>query len=236
MKNWIENSESNVFLSSNERYLYNRKIEESDIFNKTLNRDGLILSQKREPVSKMKYGTKYTLSYNGCELIAVYNALNLMGYNHSLSRIIYEFEINKATAYNLSVLKTHPTAMKIIPYILFLISKLNFNFKSGMFGTNPYAPKRFFDKHNYIYEFTDNINEFETLRSDGGVYIMTCWNEKRASSKIHTFALTADKMGCVYSFNGYYDNYKYKSFDEILNKSEAGFICGFLLKGRKIDE
>ena len=46
-------------------------------------------------VGNMKLGDQF-LTYNGCEVIAVYNATRLLGYDISLSKLIYDFERNNA--------------------------------------------------------------------------------------------------------------------------------------------
>lgn len=54
---------------------------------------GYINGQDSYPYNKMYYGSK-NLGYNGCELIAIYNAFYKLGKNKNLSSIIYDFEYN----------------------------------------------------------------------------------------------------------------------------------------------
>ena len=208
--------------SLKERYDFNCSLERK-VF-------GLIYNQNKMPVAKMKYGKKYTLAYNGCEVIAVYNALNIIGKYTSLSEIIYEFEINKAMSFSLNFLKTHPTKLKILPYILFLFAKLKLNFKNGIFGTNPYEIGKFLESHSYRYKLCENIAELETYLHSGGVYIISAWNEKKLGSMVHTFCVSADKSGLLHTYNGYNDNRIYKSFKEIITEKGAEFICGYALE------
>ncbi len=52
------------------RYYYNIDIENTANFD-------YIYDQHEGPGSDMKYGIEYTMYHNGCELIAIYNALKL---------------------------------------------------------------------------------------------------------------------------------------------------------------
>lgn len=56
---------------------------------------GYINGQKLWPYCKFQYGTR-NLDYNGCELIAIYNALYALKKKTKLSKIIYDFEFNGA--------------------------------------------------------------------------------------------------------------------------------------------
>lgn len=208
--------------SLKERYDFNRSLER-EVF-------GLIDNQNKTPVAEMKYGKKYTLAYNGCEVIAVYNALNIIGKYTSLSEIIYEFEINKAMSFSLNFLKTHPTKLKILPYLLLIFSKIRVNFKSGVYGTNPIKIGDYLATHNCKYAFCETLNELEHSVKIGGVYIISAWNEKKLGSAIHTFCISADKSGLLHTYNGYNDNRIYKSFKEIITEKGAEFICGYALE------
>lgn len=204
---------------SKERYEFNCGLERSF--------SGLIHNQHTKPQSRMKYGKKYTLAYNGCEVVAIYNALDLIGKTANLAEIVYEFEENKFTAFNLAFLKSHPTKLKILPYIFFLFSKLNLNFKSGAFGTNPFYLNRFFDAHKINYRFFTNLSE--TLPEEN-IFIVSFWNECKCSSMVHTFVVKRDNSGFMRTINGYCDSKLYKNLSEIENGG-AKFICGYALKG-----
>ncbi len=54
---------------------------------------GYINGQNFRPYCNYEYGVG-TLDYNGCELIAIYNALQALGKARKLSKIIYDFEIH----------------------------------------------------------------------------------------------------------------------------------------------
>lgn len=71
-----------------------RKAAEHLAYNKKISLDdGYINGQGIGNVAKMKYGVS-KMSYNGCELIAIYNALYAMGKKRDLAYIIYDFEMN----------------------------------------------------------------------------------------------------------------------------------------------
>ena len=61
----------------------------------------------------MKYGFKYTMGHNGCELIAIYNALKLTDSYQNLSDIALEFELNGGMAMTTELLSTYPAFSKI---------------------------------------------------------------------------------------------------------------------------
>lgn len=54
----------------------------------------LLHGQRTEPLCDMRYGT-YPLSWNGCELIACYNAAFMLGLDISFPQVVFEFELNR---------------------------------------------------------------------------------------------------------------------------------------------
>ncbi len=69
----------------------NKYSERNLSLNKQYIFDGYIFGQSNHPISSMRYGC-FNMSYNGCELIAVYNALKYLGFFKPLYEIISDFE------------------------------------------------------------------------------------------------------------------------------------------------
>lgn len=80
------------------------------LLNVKYNFDDYIFGQNTFPVNKMRYGF-FDMSYNGCELIAVYNALKFLGKFKYLYNIIHDFELNGDIWVD-GLFGTKPTAIK----------------------------------------------------------------------------------------------------------------------------
>lgn len=95
-----------ISLALSESHLkYNRKI---NISGKYINGQG------EGNVAKMKYGLM-KMKNNGCELIAVYNALLALDKGVDIAQIIYDFERNPAAIWSDGLLGTRPES--IAPYL-----------------------------------------------------------------------------------------------------------------------
>ena len=68
-----------------------RLIEKNRLHNKDFIVKGFIFSQNNKAVADMRFGLK-PMWYNGCGIIAVYNALLLLGFQNDLRKIVYYFE------------------------------------------------------------------------------------------------------------------------------------------------
>ena len=93
------------------------------IYNSNTSRDiksGYINGQGKGKVSKLRFGA-FKMSYNGCEVIAVYNALRMKGKGIPISQIALEMEVNGSS-------------------LLY-----------GIFGANPYFIGNYFGHHNIKY-------------------------------------------------------------------------------------
>ena len=123
----------------------------------------------------MRYGA-HCVSFNGCELIAVYNALLNIGEGRSLYRIIRDAESLKGLVWGIG----------------------------AIFGTHPDRLGRLFDLYGVRYVMTKKRGCFGSLLSKRGTYIVSFWTGKRFLSSIHTVMFTAESARCieVYNFNG----------------------------------
>lgn len=121
----------------------------------------------------MQYGTHY-VDYNGCELIAIYNALFQLGDRRSLSNIIY-------TARNTKGVSWGPGAL---------------------FGSHPEKIGDLLDVFGHSYVSTKNRNEFNDMLESGKTYIISFWTGKTGMSTIHTvmFNMISEEEIEVYNY------------------------------------
>ncbi len=201
-----------------ERFNYNNAIESSFDFE-------YIESQHQSPVSGMKYGYKYTMEHNGCELIAIYNALKLKGKYQALSEIALEVEINDGMAMDLYLLRTHPDCPKIPD----IFSDMGITLLSGYFGSNPFYIRQYLNAHKYKNEQTDSLSELQSWVKPGRVFIMSYWNNKNDIGRgLHTIAAWVDSDGYINTYNNGDYNYFVDFFDLIQSESGA-YITGYYL-------
>lgn len=179
--------------------------------NKKYDTNDFIYGQKSSGVKDMKYGMQ-NISENGCELIAIYNAIKMSSnsWQPNLSDIIYEFELNPSTKYWLDVTN------------------------SGVFGTQPQELGGYLNYHNYLYEYTEQINVLESWKKNGRIFIVSFWCSDSVFDGLHTIAVMINNCGRCVTFNRFGNDVairEYNSFDEILiNGSKKGkFICGYYL-------
>ena len=115
-----------------------------------------INGQGTEPMCRMIYGTM-PLSWNGCELISVCNAMNMLGRNEALPQVILEFELNR----------------------------MHYVFPSGYWGTAPKKLGRYFDSHGVAYEKHPSAEEFTRAWESFTCGIVSFWNNNRSESALH---------------------------------------------------
>lgn len=169
---------------------------------------GFLHGQKLGVVRKMRYG-KHDISYCGCEIIAVYNAMKMLGMPQELNRLICEFELNGLT----------------------LI------FPSAVFGSSPGKLRRYFDAHCVGYEYYTVKRHFIDNASRSQVGIISFWVNSysqhpinRFSSGLHTVTYSLDRQsGNVSVYNRYGNDTKprdYKDIQELIN--DHRFIAGYI--------
>ena len=109
------------------------------------NLNNYINGQKLEPYNSMVYGTK-TIGYNGCEVIATYNLMKLVGKYQYFPMVIAEFGLNKMA------------------------------WLGGDFGTNPENLGQYFKAHNVEYVKYSTKNKFENNDQKHKYYIVSYWD------------------------------------------------------------
>ncbi len=125
----------------------------------------------------VRFGSKYTMSYSGCEILAVYNALISLGEKpdgSTLADLISAFEKKGA------VLK-------------------------GMFGTSPKELENYFRDAGYQVTCTESRKsaDWEILSKNSDTVIATFYNDGRnIFRQVHTVNISKDEDG-FYIHNGY---------------------------------
>ena len=163
------NNRTNIFslgVYGKRNYEYNVQLEES------LNKE-IIDSQYAEKVGDFKFGWR-NVSFSGCEAVAVYNAMYLLGHeNVSLADTIRCFEEQA------SILLEVPT--------------------SGYLGSNPYSISHVLKSNGIDYTTVSGFNSIDTTKP--GIYIMSYWNEPYILGKIHTITIEVKENGKVQCYN-----------------------------------
>lgn len=146
----------------------------------------------------------------GCEIIAVYNALRLCGFEATCSGVIRDFEKNG--------------------YLM----------AAGHFGSNPYLIKDYFEnkrKHpiTQYADFSSMTKDVTDNIYDKRVYIASFWNSNVISDGFHTVAFYTDK-GSIYILNLGINDIKLtmKSRMEAFVKEER-FIVGYWIPVKESD-
>lgn len=175
-------------------------------------RSAYIYDQNVWYISNLIYGG-FPISYNGCELIAVYNALKYLGKFMLFYEVIYYAEINDWYLF------------PVVP--------------TGVFGSTPRKAKKLFDEKNLKYTVYKNYQskDFEKDIKDGKMCIATYSNKSSKliyNLSIHTFAFYYNKKRKkYYVFNGYntYSDkaYTYNNYSD-LRKGGRYFLYGIIFK------
>lgn len=147
-----------------------------------------------EPV---KFGRKYSMSYSGCEIIAVCNALHALGEDMTVRRLA-------------ALISTFEHSGAVL---------------GGLFGTAPYAIEKYFAQNGYALMTTDSTNR-EIINSIGernDTVIVTAYNDKNDIMKqVHTVCITKEENGAYAVHNAYYRvSHKYRVKGEYATLQDA---------------
>ena len=160
----------------------------------------IIPYQHEEPYSNLVL-VKGSIADNGCEVIAVNNAMQLLGYDTSMANLIYTFETSGAVIGG------------------------NSDVVGGALGSNPYSLTKVFNTLGLMYKEVpiDQMNV-------NGVYIMSYWNSQDVDSMIHTIAVRKTDEGYeLYNLNGDYDKKEKNITVSDLSKYQEGYIIGYMV-------
>ena len=152
-----------------------------------------IYGQGTSPVKSMRYGD-YNISYNGCELVAVYNVMRFINKKQNFAQIILEFEINH----------------------------MYYFFNSGKYGTDPEDLKKYFRAHNVDFGYATRLDMFikNIISKKNKCGIFSFWNNECkehpfdfVSGGLHTVAYDYDaKTKKITTFNLYNSDTKVRYF------------------------
>ena len=150
-------------------------------------------------ISRLKFGF-FRMYYNGCEVIAIYNALWLRNRRIPISEIAFEMEVNGAST-------------------LF-----------GVFGSNPYFIGFYLNAHKVKFNMELSVAKLYKYKKENGVYIISFWTGKMFLSPIHTVAVQyrRGKFVVYNRYDNLTDLYSYYSFESIFKSGR--FIVGYYLK------
>ncbi len=150
-------------------------------------RTGYIENQSE--LKDLKLG-KSDMAYSGCEIIAVYNALQ-----------------------NLKDLASK--AGDSLPGLISGFEKRGI-ILNGLFGTAPKALAKFFRKEGYRTVYTTNRKRFEALAKESEVFILTVYNDKKnILQEIHTICITKEPDGGYLPHNSMKCRESVKGMDEL---------------------
>lgn len=191
-------------------YQANRKIESSELWQEifvtsrldTLKEQNIIYYQNMDILKQMKYGSK-RVDETGCGVIALHNALVLLGKKSDFSKLIYELESN---------------------------GKLILN---GALGTDPTAAEYVAQKYELSFSVFSDVNELNKLKDGQGVVVMTFWNEKgNITAGVHTVAALVNR-GEIRTYNLFANDestYSFYDFNSILEQVNGELTVAYYLK------
>ena len=169
----------------------------------------LLHGQGNEPMLSMKYG-RYSMKWNGCEIIACANVLTFLGRGELLPQIVREFMLNGMT----------------------------FLFPSGYWGTAPKQLWRFFESRGIAYRSCRRTDELEREAAQAECGIVSFWNNRLSTARLrgldffsgglHTVAFRRTVRGYeVYDLHTYDTSpRRFSTLSEIYE--DKRFIIGYL--------
>lgn len=161
--------------------------------------EGTVNGQGVGPVSRMRYGL-FPMSFNGCEMIALYNLLLLE-------------EIGEPNLADIA-LEMYPRSSVLM----------------GLFGSNPYALRPYFKRRNIKCLRIIPRDKFFKKLDDAKYGVISFWNAKHPFKGIHTVCVEKIENGYrIYNRSNRKDvPVDYSTVDEVVDKSR--FICGYCLE------
>lgn len=165
---------------------------------KNIEPEGMINGQGE--LSDYRFGLS-TMDKVGCGIIAIYNALRLLGREEGFTELIREFETNST---------------ETIPF--------------GFFGINSFSMTKFFKARSISYTKLHSINDIVRHTEEGGIYIFTFFNNrKKLTEGAHTVALQySDGFYTVYNLtNGRKEPVSFTDAAEIIG--DGLLILGYRL-------
>ena len=157
-----------------------------------------IESQNKYPISTLKFGSK-TISWCGCELIAIYNVMKKLSKWSYFADVINECYMN-----GLAML-------------------------DGYFGIWPPTMRKYFNAHKISYKYFGNAKKFFSAAVSAKISIVSYWNGKPYLSSLHTVAFhpyrTKNNTSGYYAYNYRNSKAEMKTLEELKRRK---FICGYI--------
>lgn len=192
-----------VFFRRHRNYSHNAPIESA---NRAViyGAGGYIHGQGGPVIRDLRYGVT-AMGGVACELIAIYNALNALGYTGSISRIADYYE-------------THPGIW------LF-----------GLWGTKSRRIPDYFRRYPGISCEQVSAGQTEAALRAGSAVIITFWNPRPPFHGIHTVMLRRAPSGGVEAYNFYNNStapLRFVTVEDMLNfRGKRRFIRAFAVSG-----
>ena len=153
---------------SAKNYTHNREVWDKSGIQGSLIEKG----QDTPPVNELYLGN-YRFGYNGCEVIACYNMLTLLGEQVDMAKLITEFENNILVA------------------------------KDGSLGSEPRKINMLLDYKGISYDKPSTLDECDAALESGKSLIFSFYIGTPYFSGIHTVCITTDSEGDKYVLNRY---------------------------------
>jgi|GEM_PF-1519123 uncharacterized protein YvpB len=162
--------------------------------------------ENQPAMNMLQFGNSHKADYNGCEIIAIYNALVALG----------RVDINEDNT--------------VFSELLEHFEKRGSSFW-GAFGTSPYAIYRFFSNNLFAVqrinyknwnELLGNKNAYDDFIKNNDAFIFIAYNnERKLSDMIHTMCITKNNEDFVIH-NDYAGTKHYKSLADTVNDYKNG--------------
>lgn len=182
---------------SDENYLFNKQ---RDVINNVINDQS---TGEETGIDILKIG-KADVGSCGCEIIAVYNALWLMGKECSFAKVERDFELNGAL-----------TKVPFVPI--------------GAYGSNPFALKRMVEIEGLKAEYIGK----KDILNNPGIYIFSYWNKGGLIKGLHTIITEYDgKAFTLYNYGS--RGIRSMSKDMWEQRFKKCFIVGLSIEDREV--
>ena len=170
-------------------------VDESSTWNKLMKNTCFYIYDQEDPdISYLSYGN-WRIGANGCELIAVYNALVHIGDPRKLETIISDAENTDG--------------------VLWL---------GGKFGSHYENLGLLLDKYNHPYVSSKDRNNFNSMLYDGGTYIVSYRNKGKLSIHTVMFTCDSKYNIYVYNDTNSKNVAAYVSLDDFLSRQGEALI------------
>lgn len=239
--NWIKSFDKDDINRSMHNYKHNLSVGTNGITKlKTSSGIETFIAQNVGAFNFLKYGDDLTMDYNGCGVIATYNALCIANGNNDLDfiKLITEFDVNALLPNPLEVVQLNPLdyfiAKKFINSSIFNRGGLGTN--ANRIGSCLTAYNKQFDrfKASANESNTKNCNDFEILCKSGKSSIIEI--QFQAKHNCHYFALEYDTTKAsglyfaAYNYNGYETatSWDDATFEDSV-RANADFLVGYVI-------